>query len=726
MATVWTTISGGLTLSDSDHIATSTSGIQGAIAGPVKLVAGGGKWYLEFQVEFATDTCVLAIADARYTTAAVGPPVAETYLFVNNGFTACFGTTATNGAVTTAQVDFAVDLSVTPNRFYHRINNGAWQFAGNPAAGTGGMTPGGGGPPQTHLKPVVYLGATGRDCTINCGDRPFVNTPPVGFSAWDSVSPDGNAVGTTQTVTASLIAGSASIDGVIPGAVLTVTVSFVDGGTGASILGATLTTTVSLIAGETKTQAIDGTPIYETTFGVAVINRYQEADYDSMFSKGRRLQSGLITAGDYGWTLGSGSGVSAFDNNLGAAAGNGPAWGGPYGGTLWFHAIVPLDIQGFRLIGTEDIAAESTGIWEFKGAFGVGNAAPESFAEEFDAFVAQQGPDVTSSGMSFTEFLMTPRSPVLYEYWEMTYVAGTRSGARFCNEIELKISHSNLDGGDRRSTNGRPEKRCVFTMSTDWAYSTASLIINPQDALFDGRHFYDNAGDSSKVGHQAAIGRAVGVPIGNPLSVVGAWLQFVFPRPVIMQRLMFVTFNTDGEVYDSGDEPTMFGRWHWEISKNEGTTWAQVGSSWSFCEGADMVAPRDLSPFDIDRSDAGTGADGVSHWRMVLEEGPAFGFSEILDQIVFDLYDATGLAPLYTVDFTDDVDGEPVVFIPGAAGSEYEVAFSDGSDDKLTFVFENTPNPVLTVHFDDGATFDTWSDLYPSVVVQTILVTTGR
>jgi len=443
-----------------------------------------------------------------------------------------------------------------------------------------------------------------------------------------------------------------------------------------------------------------------------------------MFSKGRRIQNGLITAGDYGWTLGSGTGVAAFDNNLGAAAGNGPAWGGPYGGTLWFHAITPLDIQGFRFIGTDEIAAEATGIWEFKGALGVGSPSSDPYAREFDAFVAQQGPDVTPSGMIFTEYVTTPRSPVLYDYWQMTYVSGTRSSARFCNEIDLKISHSNLDGGDRRSTNGRPEKRCVFTMSADWMYAPSHL--NPQDALFDGLHFYDNAGDSSKSGHQAAIGRAVGAPIGNPLSVVGAWLQFVFPRPVIMQRLMFVTFNTDGEVYDSGDEPTIFGRWHWEISKNDGTTWAQVGSSWSFCEGGDMVAPRDLSPFDIDRSDAGVGEDGVTHWRMVLEEGPAFGTAEVLDQIVFDLYDATGLAPLFTVDFTDDIDGEPIVFVPGDSGSPYVVTFSDGSDDKLTFVFENTPNPVLAVHFDDGATFDTWSDLYPSVVVQTTLVTTGR
>ena len=726
MATVWTSTSGGITLSDSAHKVESTSGIQGAIAGPVKLLSGGGKWYLEFLCEFATDTCVLAIADSRYTTPAVGPPVAETYLFVNNGFTTCWGNNGTSGTVTTGQVDMAVDLDAVPNRFYHRINNGVWQFSGNPAAGTGGLTPGGAGNPVTHVKPVVYLGATGRDCTINCGDRAFINTPPVGFLGWDAVSPDGLASGVTFTVTTSLIDGVASIDGAIAGQVFTTTVSLIAGtaGTSGDAAGVTLTTTVSLIAGTPSAEAIDGTQIYETTFGVGVSNRYQEADYDSMFSKGRRIQNGLITAGDYGWTSGSGTAGSAFDNNLGAAAGNGPSWGGPYGGTLWFHSIVPLDIQGFRFIGSDEIAAESQGIWEFKGAFGIGEQSSESYAQEFDAFIAQQGPGVTASGHTFTEYLTTPRLPILYDRWEMTFVAGARSGSRLCNDLDLKISHSNLDGGDRRSTNGRPEKRCVFTMSADWTYSTS--LIDPQDALFDGLHFYDNAGDSSKNGHQAAIGRAVGAPIGNPLSVVGAWLQFVFPRPVIMQRLMFVTFNTDGEVYDSGDEPTIFGRWHWEISKNSGTSWAQVGTSWSFCEGGDMVAPRDLSAFVIDRSDAGVGADGVTHWRMVLEEGPAFGYAEILDQIVFDLYDATGLAPLYTVNFTDDIDNEPVVFVPGDPGSPYVVAFSDGSDDKLTFEFENTPNPVLTVHFEDGATFDTWSDLYPSVVVQTTLVTTGR
>jgi hypothetical protein len=141
----------------------------------------------------------------------------------------------------------------------------------------------------------------------------------------------------------------------------------------------------------------------------------------------------------------------------------------------------------------------------------------------------------------------------------------------------------------------------------------------------------------------------------------------------------------------------------------------------------DILAPRDgRSFFDIDTSDAGVGAQGTTHWRMVLDRGPAFGSGTIQCQLMFDLFDATGQAPTFGINFTDDTDGTPITIVLGAPGSPYSVALSDGTDDQLTFTFTNIPNPVLTCHFDDGGTFDTWSDLYPSVVVQTIVVTSGR
>lgn len=543
----------------------------------------------------------------------------------------------------------------------------------------------------------------------------------------NSGSPDGNASGVILTVAASVLSGSAAISGTASGSTLSVPASLLSGAAGVSgtAPGATLTANVSMISGAASTKAIDGTAIYETTFGIARINAYQESDYDSMFSRGRRNQNGLITSGQYGWSTIFSQASDGFDNNLGAAGGNGPAYGGTARAAVWIHSADFLDIRGLRFVGSSQFIAGEQGTWEFKGAFGIGSTNPNSYAIEFDAMLPQSGPSFLAgtspaNNVYSTEFLMTPRTSVLYDWFEMGFIGGTRTSVRLCQELEFKISHSNLDGGDRRSTNGRPEKRCVFTMSASWVFS--NVLIDPQDALFDGRHLYENAGDATKSGHQAAIGKT---PSGNPMDVAGEWLQFVFPRPVIMKRLMFVTFNTSGEAYVS-NLPTIFGTWHWEISKNSGTTWSQVGTSWSFSVGGDMVAPRNLGEFDIDRSNLGVGADGVSHWRMVLESGPAFGIAEVLDQVTFDLYDVTGLAPSLTVDFTDDADGVPIVFTLGNPGSPYQVAFSDDSDDKLTLEVQNTPNPVLTVAFDDGAAFDTWSDLYPSIVVQTSVVTTGR
>jgi hypothetical protein len=79
------------------------------------------------------------------------------------------------------------------------------------------------------------------------------------------------------------------------------------------------------------------------------------------------------------------------------------------------------------------------------------------------------------------------------------------------------------------------------------------------------------------------------------------------------------------------------------------------------------------------------------------------------------------------VHFSDDVDGTSIPFTPGAPGSPYVVAFTDAFDDGFnTATFTNIPNPVLTVAFTDDGQFDTWSDLYPSLVVQTIINATGR
>lgn len=548
----------------------------------------------------------------------------------------------------------------------------------------------------------------------------------------DVQSFNGVASGDLITATTSLIAGTATIVGSAPGDLITVTTSWVQD---AAAAGVTLTATASLPqTGVAVARAVDGGKIFETNFVIIPTTHYQEADYDSIYSRGRREQNGLITTGDYGWTNVFAGFIQAVDNNYAHALGNGPSSGAPdnIGGTWWFEGDQPLDIRAFRFAGTQLLVPSAGGTFTFKGGFGPHNVEPDSYAQEFDAFISQQGPDSMPGAVAgtiiATEFITTPKLPALYSHYEFTYAGGPHTQGRFCEELHLKIAHSNLDGGDRRSTNGRLEKQVQFTMSAHWASVGGGSFVVAADGLFDGLYESDNSADTSKSSHYVSL--QSNALTNTPVSTVGAYLQFVFPRPVVFQRLMLSVQSggSNREVYDSGDEPTKYGEWHWEYSKNSGTTWAACTESWSFMAGVeDMLAPRDgRSFFDIDTSDAGVGPTGVTHWRMVLDQGPAFGAGLVQAQFIFDLFDASGQAPTFAVNFTDDTDGAPIAIVLGGPGTAYRVALSDSSDDALTFAFTNTPNPVLTCNFDDGGTFDTWSDLYPSVVVQTIVVTSGR
>jgi hypothetical protein len=726
----------GITLSGGDLVATSTTfNFNGVRSINGKTIASGGKYYFEVAcnnsfsdnrsyVGFCGDLCTNGAQYNSAHNAGLNKPGTQ--------MTAGFTPIATTFGVINNQT-FGVAIDIPNKRFWVTNDGSTWNAGGtaDPVGNVGGCEWTTIFNTDTTLHISCCIIDIGAEMTLNVGNTSFAYAVPAGFDAWDAV-PDGNAPGDLITETVSLTAGLASLDGFASGDTLTVTESLTAGtaGISGSATGATLTATVSLSsAGLTTTRAIDGGSIFETTFGLVQANAYQEADYDSMFSKGRRAHSGLITSGEFGWSSVFAAASQGFDNNLGAAAGNGPAVLGPVGAYIWWHSAAALDLVGIRLVGNDLFDEDEQGNWEIKGAFGSDVSSPSSIALEWDAINVQQGPGflpdtVPANNHYVTEWLFTPASAVLYDYWQMRYASGTRVGVRIANEIEFKIRHSNLDGGDRRATNGRPEKRCVFTMSADWAWDNVDEI-DPQDALFDGLHQYENAGDSTKNNKLAAIGKP-SATLGDPVTAVGAYLQFAFPRPVVMNRIMFSLFNTpDGEEY-VGDVPQHFGTWHWEASKNNGASWIVVSGAWSFSAGGDMVAPRLLEPFDIDQTEAGVGENGVTHWRMVLDSGPAFGYGTKLMQIIFDLYDATGLAPTLTVNFTDDTDGVPVTITPGNPGSPYIVSFSDGSDDKLTLTVENIPNPLLTVAFDDGGTFDTWSDLYPSMVVQTIVNATGR
>lgn len=516
------------------------------------------------------------------------------------------------------------------------------------------------------------------------------------------------AIGSADT------SGDASASGVT----LTDTVSLSTVGTADAYVpvpGQTLTVTSSLpTIGVPTAQAIDGSAIYEVILGVEASTIYQTSDYDSIWGRGERVVNGLIDVGFYGFDT-VGFWDSAFNDRYSIGAGDGPSVSGTFnaGDALWFefNGGQKIDLRGFKLVGNENIATD----WFFKfvGGLSAGVIETTPYGKEFDTASRQQGPnnDPLTASLVSSEYPMTPRIFVPYSHYEFVYDSGTQSTSRFCNEIWLKVAHSNLDGGDRRPTNGQPAKQVLFTMSSHW-----SSAGDPQDLLFDG---IPRVAGVSKT--TATIGTAANS--SNPVSTVGAWLQFVFPRPVIMNHFMLVS-QGNAEVY-SGGLPTRFGTWHWEYSLNSGGTWTAIGDPWSFSENVQyMVAPRDGSQFAL--GPIGTDGKGATHWRMVLDAGPAFGAGNTLWQAMFDLIDVTGQAPPLTIAFSDDTDGVPATPTIGGPGSPYVIAFTDGTDDKLTATVVNTPNAVLVIAFDDGGTFDTWSDIFPSVVVQSILIATGR
>lgn len=511
-----------------------------------------------------------------------------------------------------------------------------------------------------------------------------------------------NATGATLTATSSLIAGTADAYVPIPGQTLPV-----------------VTASVSQ-AGEAHTAPIDGSPIYEVVLGVESSTIYQFSDYDSIWSMGDRYHTGLMTFGTYGYTNAL-FWDSAFNDGYSIGPGDGPIISGPSGPSATWMTFADgqkVDIRGFILLGNEDIASDF--FFKFVGGSSPGVISSEAYGKEADAMSKQQGPIFypgSASNLRYTEYVTTPRLYIPYSHYEWVYDSGSVLSTRFCNEIWLKVAHSNLDGGDRRPTNGNPAKQVLFTYSPDWSVTTTSpgSTSPPQDALFDGVRQYPGITVKNKVGFGAAAGS------NTPQTTVGAWFQYVFPRPVIPNHFMMVHFSTQ-ETY-VGNVPQTWGLWHWEYSLDSGATWVPIGGSWSFHEGCNyMVAPRN-GQFNL--GPLGDGGKGASHWRMVLDQGPTFG-GKLMSQFMFDLIDVTGQAPPLTIAFSDDSDETAVTPLIGSPGSPYVVGLSDGDDDKLTVTVVNTPNPVLTMAFDDGGTFDAWSNLSPSVVVQTVVVTTGR
>lgn len=556
-----------------------------------------------------------------------------------------------------------------------------------------------------------------------------------------------SSTATGWEMVAIALAGSSGItpvDGTASGVTVTATASIHYGDITAP--GDTVTATASVHPGEAgEAVAVDGTRILEFAASISDVSVYSNADYNSVYSLGDRSANGLIKSDTFnypGHVFAEPS--QSYDGNYSFPSGSGFVYDGGTFAT-WSHWIdfgkFGVDIRAFRFVGTDVVAL--TDFFAFVGGIAPGVYLAESYAQEFDEFLPRQDDSPRDDrGKRFYEYITTPRYPIPWPHYEFVYLnSGSSAGGRFSNETEFKIAHSSLDGGDRRPGHATPQKTVTASLSSGWTSEVGSAYDTFALSPFDGVNYKGNDGS----GYASSVWRGGDGGGFTPMSTAGQYMQFVFPRKVYMNYVLFQIDIGFAEVY-SGGNPTKYGKWHWEISTNGGTTWFQVGDTWWFRDDCSYMAapqigynPNDAiggggpghsivdsnGTFNFPRNDStGVPVAGCTHWRMVLESGPAFAQS--VYQIMFDLQDPGDTSLPLTAAFTDDTDGLlPVLTM--VAGNPRRVAFTDGDSDVLTGTLTIIPNLHLTANFSDGDSdvLEAYGSFYPSTVVQTIINSKG-
>jgi hypothetical protein len=205
---------------------------------------------------------------------------------------------------------------------------------------------------------------------------------------------------------------------------------------------------------------------------------------------------------------------------------------------------------------------------------------------------------------------------------------------------------------------------------------------------------------NEKAGHTHFL-RVGGTPGNDAIITPGEYIQFKFPRKVVMRDTVWntgVSFD-GGEALDSGGNPTVYGTWQWQASNAANSGYVNIGDPWHFSPGSIWI--RSPMPILALRQDAAEPADYnlylYPYWRMVLVEGPAFGSAANcnLFQVQFNLIDPDNQFPLLEVAFTDDVDGVAVTATIGPMANPYAIAFTDNTDDKMTATPTIIPNLII-------------------------------
>lgn len=390
-------------------------------------------------------------------------------------------------------------------------------------------------------------------------------------------------------------------------------------------------------------------------------------DFHAIHSIGDRIANGFVeVSGQAGWdTEFQPLDPNGFDANY--ASNNGPFYRFAPGtpappAAIWLGVTFDRAVW-LRAVKIFGDTFETFGNWTLWGGFGHGQLVVEMKGE------FQWAATNKVSGETTIEFFCRDEINAPWPYYEFVHQGGIVPSGRLFHEIDFAIRHSVLDGGDRTSGGVTVTSNISIDDTTEPGVHTISKLV-------DGRHYYIERStitvDDVDAGDWMHF---------NETTTPGDWIQFQFPRGVLMQDMVFET-NLPEE-YDSAGAPTRYGVWQWQSSP-EGSTWTDVGDPWQFSEGAFYM--RAPAPVAVD-SDL-----FEPYWRMVLVSGPAFGVTGSaaggapggrLWEVTFSLIDSAMESWEVVIDSNDDSESAIVHESESgsfASESESESASASESD----------------------------------------------
>lgn len=394
--------------------------------------------------------------------------------------------------------------------------------------------------------------------------------------------------------------------------------------------------------------------------------------------------------------------LGGLNNNFGGNTGDGPYFDGPPDGWfIQFDMAYYAKVTGLKIVNDSNV---NLALWQLQ-ALNAGVYVPISTGK---VLTFPTGTDPYGEHVCTIEADLVP---YVTNSIRLVKVSGSTGGGRLATEYLIKIDHSKLEGGDRRTGANAVLVTTTFTNmidQDDHAITTDSL-----KCLVDGAAETYNGGNALGMGY--ASGTPPFVRFNNVLQTAGRYFQFRFPRGVTMKRAAMSLGASGREVYDDDGNPTIAGMWKWQASA-DGTAFVDVG---------DPFAWGNQQSTAILESNTETSGVIAGYWRLAIVDDTVLPFDFKMSEITFHLNDVGVATPiLFGAGFTDD-DGM-VIIAPTLSEP----------DDPFTAIFrdDTTMTATPTLHFvklikgqftDDGV-LDIFSELSPSIIAQSTSYQTGR